>query len=221
MLKSIGQLLLVVWASSLAAQDTLHLQTTAIQPDFLAKDSSGHYYLSTQSGTILRYDSDTRESIYGTVPALQYQIDGIDTRFTFKTFVYSLELQQIVLYSRWLSNPVTYNLQDFNILARAVSWSSTNELWVLDQLSGLLLKIDLVRRERVLEVRSDVWVGLAEIKTFWEWNNTLYISDEKATYQVSQQGFVQQVPYLPKNQLGESLPYNYVQKSGYSLLITP
>lgn len=125
-------------------QDSINLRKAAQSSSI---DQNGNLFYSVDS-ELFKYNYPADSTIIYS-PAIFGNISTVDARNTNKIFIFYSDFQRFSLIDRFLSNPVDYNLGDFDIIsASAAGYDPRNIIWIFDDIN-LSLKSYMINNRAV------------------------------------------------------------------------
>ena len=129
-----------------------HSKIAAEDVDLVSLDNRGNVFYSDTKGNVFKLN-DSGEIVNQYSPLSQGRLHQFDASFTMLLFLFSADLQQVVLLDSHLA-PLHYiSFQDEGIgIVRAAALGNNHTLWLFDEADLSLKKYDYRRRE-VLQVQ--------------------------------------------------------------------
>jgi hypothetical protein len=215
----ISCLLISLLATAQPAASALQLQFELEGVRMLTADKLQQLYVVDEANKLTKYSSDG-EALFSFTNNLQGTIDYVDATNPFQLLVYFREFNFILVLDRTLNEMARIQLADAGVYqSTAMAFASDGNIWVFDQLSGSLKKID--RQGKVLldsgnlswQVNADVLpnfilereqqvflhepsLGIIMLDIFGQYQKTLPIKDA-TRFQVRRE----QLLYLKEHQI--------------------
>lgn len=145
-------------------------------------DVNGNLYLVNSLGSVSKFSKEGK-LLFEYSAVNRSEVYKIISTTQFKTLLFYNDLQEYLVLDRYLSVPITYSLQDFEIrFAVDIAINYQQQIWVVDMGSYSLKLIDPNRNE-LLEEKSLAQIlnqGTANISGLKCYHNRTYLIDEKA-----------------------------------------
>ena len=206
------------------SQDWQLIKQVKVGPvDQLALDQIGNIYVSNLQGEVSKYSPEGNFMVEY-APTQVAGVHEITASTQFKVSLFYKDLQEIVVLNRFLSNPITYRLTDFNLgYVEEVAPNFQQTLWVLD-ISDFALKLVDFRENRLLEQKSLAQVldqNLANILFFHSHQNRMYVIDESSGIHVFDNigNYLFKLMEDAPSSVGFHKDYMYFQSEGFLNLI--
>lgn len=173
--------------------------------DLVSMDNRGNVICSDREGNVYEIDaSGTVTNQYS--PILQGKLAQLDVFSALTLFLFSSDLQQIVLLDRHLVPFSTFSLsRDVFGIVKAAALGNSNVFWLFDEADNSLKKYDYKRRE-LLQVQSlglIIGEGRIEVVDIQERKNLVYMHiKNRGIYVFDNQGnFLNQHPVQLKQKM--------------------
>lgn len=166
-------------ATSTLQQDSLRLiYSLDIGCVYTATDNLQNLYVATSEGSVIKFDNKGNRQFEYNNKRLG-QVGKIEARNPFNILVYYPELAVIIILDRTLSEIKELNLFDLDIIEpQAIAIANDNNIWLFDQVSALLKKIDQEGNVLFESRNLNQILGKNLNPSFLkEYNNLLYLSD--------------------------------------------
>lgn len=152
--------------------------TTATITAF-STDRSGNIFISLEGGTITKYSPEL-DSILSYSPQKNGEFSLLEAWHGFKIFGYRKNYQEFYIFDRFLTRDTRYDLDKTGgLFANLATFSSEQNLWVIEESEFRLYKVNLKTNELILSVPLEQVIGPGDHNfTFIrEYQNLLFLAD--------------------------------------------
>lgn len=149
-------------------------------------DQLGNIYVTDRAGVLTKYTPEGKRLLeYAPVRVASVQQIAVGTQL--KVMLFYQNLQEFLILDRYLSFPVDYRLNDFNMgFVEHLAPINPQQIWLLD-ISDFSIKLLDLRENRLIERKSLAKVLSQEsidIHSFHAHQNRLYLVDQMSGIQV-------------------------------------
>ncbi len=145
-------------------------------------DRYGLFYIADEDGNIFKYDTlGVLQTTYS--PSRKADVTLIDAWRNVNIFVFYRSLQEYILLDRFLSPSPNSRIESTEIgFARLASYSSDNNIWIIDETDFSLKKYDIARNKVALNTSLDLLLdpALYDLNSLREYQNLIFVSDRNS-----------------------------------------
>ncbi|HEY8402649.1 MAG TPA: hypothetical protein VIK89_15375 [Cytophagaceae bacterium] len=149
----------------------------------ISTDPYNNIYIGDKSGNIIKTDA-TGKIIHNFSPSRKGEIALLEAWRSVNIFAFYRELQTYTILDRFLntSSPATKFNRDLIGFARLASFSSDNNLWIIDDIEFSLKKLNLSFQQLDVNTRLDLLLDPQQydLNFMREYQNLLFINDKNS-----------------------------------------
>lgn len=146
--------------------------------DQISLDNRGNIFYADKGGNVFKLDA-TGTALNQYSPRFQSKLNQLDAFFTVNIFMFSADLQQIVLLDVFLSPITTLSLdqEDLGII-KAATLGNNNIFWLFDETYLSLVQYDFKRRTtlQVQPLAALLGIGQIEVMEILERHNLVFMN---------------------------------------------